>query len=212
MWCATRPTGEVAAFGVDEGSGERQAERVGSRIGAACALIANADAYSGSHVFDGDGDVAGAVSERVVEEHVEGLTNRGVAARDRGIAGRVDGDLAVRLAHCRLEESDVVVGQCAEVNWTGAGVVAVTAGDLEELRDRFEEPVGVSDRRSCFLSRRVERIGRGDLFEPDRERGERRAQLMRGVEGEASLGGYELRDPLGRTVECIGDGVEFSNA
>ena len=72
----------MAAFGIDECSGQRQSQRVVgvSRDYWGVALVADADADAAVEIFDIDGDVAVSVDEGVVEEHVEGLTNGAVAA------------------------------------------------------------------------------------------------------------------------------------
>jgi hypothetical protein len=73
--------------------------------------------------------------------------------------------------------------------------------------------LGLGQRRRAFLPDHVGVPGGGDhLLQPHGQRGQRGAQLMRGVSGEVPLGGQQVGDPPRRAVQPLGQPVELGHA
>ena len=70
---------------------------------------------------------------------------------------------------------------------------------------------GVSAIAASSLTVSMSSVG-DDLLQPHRERGQRRAQLVRGVGGEPALGREHPGDPLGAGVDHLGDPVQLGDA
>ncbi|CAM5635895.1 hypothetical protein SMICM304S_04119 [Streptomyces microflavus] len=93
-----------------------------------------------------------------------------------------------------------------------------TAEPVRGSRELVSSRSTTSVRRSTWvramfalLLHRLRVVGHRDLLDPHGERGERRTQLVRGVRGEAPLGGQHPGDPLGGRVQDVGDPVQLGH-
>ena len=76
--------------------------------------------------------------------------------------------------------------------------------------DHLGEPLGLGQRGRALLAHHVGVVRRRDhLLQPHRQRGQRRPELVRRVDGEVALGGQQVVDPLGRAIQALGHPVKL---
>jgi hypothetical protein len=83
----------------------------------------------------------------------------------------------------------------------------------QQLGDDLGQPLRLGERGGGLFPDHV-RVAGGDhhLLQPHRQRGERSAQLVGGIDGELAVRGEQDRDPAGGAVETVGDAVQFPEA
>lgn len=89
----------------------------------------------------------------------------------------------------------------------GTRVAGVGQQPLHDVREALD----LRERDRRLLLHRVQVVGDGDLLQAHGEGREGRTELVRGVGGQAPLGGQHAGDPLGAGVEDVRDAVQLGH-
>jgi NCS1 nucleoside transporter family len=216
---------DPAAVGGGHGPGQGQAE-AGAFWAAADAALEDARRQLGRHAaafvphldhhrtralrrLQGDG--AAAVHQRVVHQRGQHL---GQPARRH--VGLQAADADHRQPPARPPERGLPLGHLLPDDLVDAGELGRRRGGppgrAEQLGHHVGEAFGLGEGGVALLAHHVGIVGRGDhLLQAHRQRGQRGAQLVRGVHGQLTVGGQQGAQPTGGGVQAVGELVEFGH-
>ena len=214
---------EPAAERFDERSGKREThtrptpqrdvaleDALGSIGRDAGALVRDRHLDVPRPTFDADLNGSGAVTQRVVDERVDGLGQG--RRRNRGVTTHVgrERDRTMHAASCRPPRVGAVGDEPADVDRPQVGA-SVGPRQREHLIDRARESIGLLERRERLAAHII--VGRGrQLLETQPQRGQWCAKLVRRVRGQLAFRADQVVDPGRRLIERGRDGIELGNA
>ena len=119
---------------------------------------------------------------------------------------------SLRPAASNAGDHSVIWPNTSSSTETALGVGDLPAVEPHHLVDHAREPLHLAERRGGLGVDLVEVVGGEDLLQPQRQAGERGAQLVRRLGRRAPLALEQLVEAVRAAVEDVGDGVELGYA